>query len=283
MELTIFVPTRGRTQFTPITVEELVKKSRRRAVIVCPPSEAANYRSLASYQSFRERVDVLVCEKDGIGPVRQWIIENSPTRGVVMLDDDLYFSERVDLTVAGPLKRCTDLEPMFKRIEDSLEVGYAHGGISARQGNNRVGNGSEYIDCIRVNNAHFFDKEVYLREGVRFDSLPVMEDFCVTLTLLLRGYPNRVLYSHCWSQRASGFKGGCSIYRTKELQAEAAVKLAEMFPSYVKVVEKTATSGGALFSGTRLDVNIAWLNAWTNREIPLSAVPVPDLLRRSTQ
>lgn len=206
--------------------------------------------------------EVLACPHDGIGPTRQWILENSPTRGVVMLDDDLYFTMREDPSKPRPLIQCHDLRPMISWISDQLDTGFVHGGISARQGNQNLD--FPHVDCIRVNNAHFFDRDVYLETGIKFDRLPVMEDFDVTLGLLLRGYPNRIAYHYCWSQRGSGLSGGCSSYRTKEVQARAANALYDLYPDFVKVVTKTATSGGELFAGDRTDVNIAWLKAWAS-------------------
>lgn len=259
MELTVFIPTRGRTGIEHITLNELEKFTSREQVVVCPPNEASHY-------AHKGNGKVMICAKEGIGPTRQWIIENSPTRGVVMLDDDMYFSHRPTPEQPRPLKRVTTLEPMFEWIGQQLDAGYAHGGISARQGNQHIER--PWADCIRVNNAHFFDRDVFMQEGIRFDALPVMEDFHVTLSLLLKGYPNRVAYHYCWSQRGSGFRGGCSLYRTNELQAQAAEGLHAAFPNYVKVVEKTSDSQhGAM--AARKDVNIGWLKAWADRKSTL--------------
>jgi len=252
MDLTVFVPTRGRTKFEHITLNELRRFTDVTPVVVCPPSEALHYRH-------EQRVDVWASPVEGIGPVRQWILEQSPTRGVLMLDDDLYFSHRPDPNYGGKLERVTDLRPLLARVSDTLDAGFIHGGISARQGNQNIG--YPHTDCIRVNNAHFFDRDAFAAQKTRFDALPVMEDFYVTLSLLTHGYPNRVIYEWCWSQRGSGFKGGCSLYRTPEVQATAAEALHMMFPDFVKVVEKTSDSQAGVMAA-RTDVNIAWLKAW---------------------
>jgi len=276
MDLTIFIPTRGRVgSSTQITMREMQQFSSIKPVLVCPVDEVKRH-------SYYHKGEVWGVDAEGIGPTRQWILEHSPTRGVVMLDDDMYFSRRAKPEEPRPLVRVTDLTIMFQAISDSLDAGYAHGGISARQGNQNIPR--PYAECIRVNNAHFFDKDVYLGEGIRFDALPVMEDFHVSLTLLLRGYPNRVLYHHCWSQRGSGYKGGCSSYRTPAVQAQAAEALHAAFPRYVKVVEKeSASQHGTMAS--RKDVNIQWLKAWEERaEVTrqfTSYVPAtPNLARR---
>jgi len=260
MDLTVFIPTRGRTGIEHITLNEIKKFSNRRAVVVCPQNEVSHYRN--NMMDHQRQYEVMPCDKEGIGPTRQWIIENSPTRGVVMLDDDMYFSHRPVPEQPRPLERVTTLEPMFEWISEQFDAGFPHGGISARQGNQHIER--PWADCIRVNNAHFFDRDVFMAEGIRFDALPVMEDFHVTLSLLLKGYPNRVAYHYCWSQRGSGFRGGCSLYRTDAVQAQAAEALHAAFPNYVKVVEKESDSQhGAM--AKRKDVNIGWLKAWADR------------------
>lgn len=275
MNLTVYIPTRGRIGHeSQITLRELEKFSSFTPVIVCPVNEVDRHK-------YAKRI--LACPYDGIGPTRQFILEthygqhsSDGHQGVVMLDDDMYFSRRKDPSVPVPLERCDDLNPMFQWISDQLDAGFVHGGISARQGNNHIPR--PWVDCIRVNNAHFFNAAVYMNERLRFDVIPVMEDFYVSLTLLLRGYPNRVAYHYCWSQRGSGTKGGCSLYRTSELQAQAARELHRLFPDYVKVVTKESISGGKLFSGERTDVNIGWLKAWADRKYERQ--PEPDLRRR---
>jgi hypothetical protein len=275
MELTVFIPTRGRTGAGHTTLNELKKFSEMKPIVVCPENEAGHYRSYGYV--------VMPCPLIGIGPTRQWILENSPSRGVVMFDDDMYFSFRP--TPNEPvLERITDMMPMFSWISGQLDGGFPHGGISARQGNQHIPR--KFADCIRVNNCHFFDRDLFLATKIRFDALPVMEDFYVSLSLLLMGYPNRVSYHYCWSQRGSGAKGGCSLYRTSAMQADAANQLHALFPEFVKVVTKTSISGSGLFAGQRTDVNIAWLKAWASRNLELGtdhswyATGTPDLARR---
>jgi hypothetical protein len=263
MDLTIFIPSCGRASVAKqVTLREILTFSRLNAVLVVPPDELADYQQVASMID-PDRFKVIACEQDGIGPTRQWIIENSPTRGVFMMDDDMYFSYRPD--PADPyLEKCTDLVPMVDAVIEALDGGFPHGGVSARQGNNHIENG--YKDLTRVNNIHFFDRDVFLEEGVRFDAIPVMEDFYVTLSLLSRGIPNRVLYEWAWNQQGSGNEGGCSTYRTAEVQAESAHKLKELFPNFVKVTEKESKSGKGIFAGVRTDVIIQWRKAWQSAE-----------------
>src|SRR4051794_40701799 len=270
MDITVYIPTRGRISLEHITINEMKKFSSLKPVVVCPPSEENHYKNYT-------HADVMVCPLEGIGPTRQFILENSPTRGVIMLDDDMYFSKRSHPTVGGTLERITNLDPLFTWISEQMHAGFIHGGISARQGNQNID--FAHTDCIRVDNAHFFDAEVYRFLGLRFDTLPVMEDFYITLKLLEMGYPNRVSYEYCWSQRGSGAKGGCSLYRTAAVQAQAAELLNSIFPSYVKIVEKASDSQQGVMA-KRKDVNIAWLKLWqdyglqANRELIINQIHV---------
>src|SRR5262245_44980304 len=161
MDLTVFIPTRGRVgEMKQITLRDMKQFAKRHVpTIVCPPAEETRHR----YYHSR----VLPCEADGIGPTRQWILENSPTDGVVMLDDDMYFSYRPvpELGGAGCLDRIKDMDAMFDWISSQLDLGFIHGGISARQGNQNIERA--FTDCIRVNNAHFFNRKFILAEQVR--------------------------------------------------------------------------------------------------------------------
>lgn len=258
MVLKIFIPTLGRIGvMKQVTLRELTSKSTHRPWLVCPPDEVDGHREYYD--------QILPCPVGGIGKVRHWILENSDTDHVVMMDDDMRFYQRVDpLNVFLGLLTINDIDPLIAWIDAQLELGYVHGGVSARQGNNREDECHEK-EIGRVNNLHFFNRAKVLKTGVRFDSLPVMEDFFVTLSLLSAGYPNIITYNWAWGQERSGLAGGCSTYRTKELQKEAAFKMSEHFPEYVKVVEKFSKVGESAFEGVRHDVKISWAKAFKEK------------------
>ena len=62
------------------------------------------------------------------------------------------------------------------------------------------------------------------------------------------------------NQGGSGSAGGCSTYRTPEIQAEAAHKLHEHHRPFVKVVKKTTKT--AWGGGERTDVIVQWKKAY---------------------
>jgi hypothetical protein len=155
----------------------------------------------------------------------------------------------------------SEIGGMINLLYKWLRDGFVHVGISSRNGNNRIE--ADYVDVARMNNAYAYDREAVLACGARFDRLKVMEDFDITLTLLEKGYPNRVTYEYAWGQRRSGDEGGCSLYRNDEMQREAALELARLHPGLVKIVEKESKEAwGGFESSTRTDVNIQWKKAF---------------------
>jgi hypothetical protein len=94
-----------------------------------------------------------------------------------------------------------------------------------------------------------------------------MEDFDVTLQLLRLGYANIVLAQWVHNQRGSGASGGCSTYRTMDMQAKAAKGLAKLHAPFVNVVYKQTSH--AWGGQARQDVVIAWKKAYyTQRSQP---------------
>lgn len=279
MNLQVYIPTMGRVgHMNQITLREFQQLSDHVPIIVCPLEEAA------AHKKYSKRV--VVCEQHGIGKVRQWILENSDADIVVMADDDMYFSYR-PVPDQIKLERCKDLRPLLKFIEalatpfDSQKggLGYIHGGVGARQGNNRKAGATKrdgemlvghwVVLCERVNNFHFFHRKAFLAQKIRFDHLPVMEDFFVTLSLLTRGFPNVVIHDYVWNQRGSGAIGGCSSYRTAQVQAQGAEGLHKAFPQFVRVVEKESkdTSPSWREFKSRKDVIVSWWKAWKHGDM----------------
>ncbi len=250
----IFIPTMGRLE-KQYSYQAFKDAGLNPKLVVCKGEYEAHCKM------YGEK-NVVICPKKGIGPTRQYIVEClSKDKNIIMCDDDMTFFYRKDLSKTQ-LTKCgpSDITNMVNDIKH-LMFFYNHGGVSARQGNNNVV-GENYKENTRINNFHFINCRKLNDEGIRFDELEVMEDFHVTLSMLTRGYKNACLYRYCWNQRGSGAEGGCSSYRTKEVQAIAANKLKEAFPNYVTVVEKD-TKGVGVFDGKRKDVRIQWKKAYT--------------------
>jgi hypothetical protein len=215
--------------------------------LVCPPEEAHKHWGRP----------VLPCGEVGIAATRQWIMENAPEPFVVMMDDDLTFYERraderdkfTKLTKQGAAA-------MFRALEDALGL-FAHVSIAMREGGNR--NTDLLLIAVRSARVIGYRKDIFLQEGVDFRNSTVMDDFEATLHLLTRGWPSGVLNDWVQNQVGSGTKGGASLYRTLEVHAAAAHKLAQRYPRFVRtVVKKTKTAWGGQ---ERVDVLVQWKKA----------------------
>jgi hypothetical protein len=172
-----------------------------------------------------------------------------------MLDDDLRFYIR-KATNDWHLRylEAEEYPALFGLLDKWLDD-YAHCGISAREGNNRVEHLSvESTRYMRVlaYNLDFFD-------GIELGRVKVMEDFDINLQLLKKGLPSKISYYYAQGQGSSNAAGGCSEWRTLEVQSQGAERLKELHPEVVEVVEKeTKTAWGG---GTRKDVKVQWKRA----------------------
>lgn len=246
----IFILTKNRVG-KQLTLSNLPKSLLSDTYLVCPKSEADAH----GHQTWCPPEEV-----KGVCMTRQWIIENAKSvfgeNKVFMLDDDLSFNMRISGSVKlrkiendNELYQAFDL--MYRWLDDIPVVG-----MSTRQGNNTVE--ESFSDNTRI--LRFFGINVD-QASARFDRLHVMEDYDFLLQMLRQGKQNRVLYLYSQDQPASGSAGGCSDYRTLELQAECANKLAELHPGFVKVVQKQPKTGW--FDGKpRTDVTIYWKKAY---------------------
>jgi len=255
-DMQIYIPSKGRAT-KQVTLKLIPEPFKKRTFIVVPMDEVEIYERYCG----NEFGGVLGCPATGIGPTRQFIIDQAQVKYVFQFDDDMYFYRRVADTIK--LAKATSFEvcEMFTMMRLWLSEGYAHVGLSARQGNNHVA--APYKDLTRMCNAYAHDISVIKKHGLRFDRTHFMEDFDMTLSLLELGYPNRVLFQFCWNQVGSNEGGGCSTYRTLEGQAQAAHRLRELHGDVVRVVEKTSKPGSGYWKGmkTRTDVVISWQKA----------------------
>ena len=181
-----------------------------------------------------------------------------------MADDDQTFFKRDGRKneKSWNLKRLTpaEVESTFAEIEDLvLAGGFAMVGLCAREGNQNIED--EYLSIAsRLHNQYCVNVDTFAKEAIRFDDMPVMEDFYVNLCLLYRGIETAKLVDRVWDQPASNAAGGCSTYRTSGVQALAAMTLADTFPECVEVVNKNTKVGW--FDGeARLDVRVQWKKA----------------------
>jgi hypothetical protein len=177
---------------------------------------------------------------------------------IFMFDDDLRFAARRgdDPTKFVPAKE-HDIVHALTCVDEFLKR-YPMVGLGAREGGNRV---TEcWLKATRIMRAFGLNRK-YLRERlITFSPLKLMEDFHVNLQILESGKVTCV-YNDLVTDQVGGSNsaGGCSTYRTPELQAESANLLAARHPGVVRVVQKTTK--GAWGGGTRTDVIVQWKQA----------------------
>jgi hypothetical protein len=202
----------------------------------------------------------------GIGPTRHWIGQDAQRRladKFVMMDDDIDFLVRKspeDWRLTGQTEE--DSRQMFAEIEHFLDI-YASVGISSREGNNRAG-----IGRARDSNMVAVATRVMRMFGCRtkdwlemeHNRVDVMEDFDLQLQLLRAGRGNCCLFYYANGQKMTSMAGGCSTYRSHEVQDRSARKLAELHPGFVKLRQKENKTDREGF-GTRTEVTIYWKKA----------------------
>jgi hypothetical protein len=244
----IFIPSSGRPS-KQTTFDNLPKGLQDRAIIVVPKDELTSYSKYPA-----QGIDVR-----GIGPTRQWCVDEAKDK-MVMLDDDLVFStRREDKPTLFRNPTDAELYALFDDIEEQL-TDYAHVSVATREGGNR--NTNRFYYSQRALRVLAYETRWLKKLGVRFDRMTVMEDFDVTLNLLSKGHANIILNYMVQNQNGSNLAGGCSQYRTEEVQATGARMLAKFWPDYVKVVTKQPKT--AWDGKPRTDVVIQWKKCYND-------------------
>jgi hypothetical protein len=254
----IYIPTYKRLEKQP-TLACIPEVLRPFTKLVVDASEKNQYEEKYG----KEIVMVTQPEVKGISKTRQWILENSLSQYSMMMDDDMSFAVRRE----GKLPRCSeqDMVDMYELLKSWLDEGFIHVGMSQRAFNHLEEN--EYTEISRMNNVYAFNVKKVLDCGARFDRTKLMQDFDMTLTLLEKGFKNRVTYKYCWGQGKSGAPGGCSEYRDLSLMKEVAEHLSSLHPGLVHVVrKKSETEWGGGVGNYRWDVNIEWKKAFNRKK-----------------
>lgn len=255
-DLTIAIPSSSRAG-SVATLKWIPASLRDQVVLTVPEAQERTYR--LNNPGWR----ILPVPLHGIAPTRQWLTDWCPTRYLLQISDDMKFAVRTDeetASGAAKLAPCTlrDMEQMFAWLYGQLQCGIAHVSISQRAGNNREP--GLVRDCGRMCDIYAHDLSVLRAEGVRWDHLPVMEDFDATLQLLRLGYRAAISYQWCWDQTASNAPGGCSEYRTLAIQEAGARGLLALHGPYVRLTEKKSTNWQQGMA-VRMDVVVQWAKA----------------------
>ena len=251
----LYIPTRGRPRQR--TVERLpqVVHDMFHTTLVCPPSERG-----ALNQVYGNRVQVVACKHDGIAATRQFILGHTNDPVVLMVDDDLpTWCQRLNKTNEKG-------DALYKKADDNdIRAGlfefsrvmrnYAHGSIGHRlfcQVKEPIYFNSRMLRALAYN-VNLIGKAKFV--------LPVMEDFDMALQLLTAGEDAMIYNRLVQDQYSTNTAGGCSEYRTQQVQANAARALAARWPDYVTMVTRAPKREWVGFGGERVDVRVNWNKA----------------------
>lgn len=248
----IFIPTKGRTT-NDRTWKYIPDIWKEHTTLVCPSDEVRLHVKAGR--------NAIGCDCNGISATRQWIIENSDDDHILMTDDDHDFYIRKSQEAWNMrYMNDTDTVSLFNDVDYCLKSGESFVGLSARQGNNNL---YPHTTKRNIRNCNFYavDRKVLQNHNIRFDVIPLMEDFYVQLSLLTKGISTLTITDRAWGQPNSNAKGGCSAYRNLEMQYKAANDLKALFPDFVKLVVKENKSGWEGMAN-RTDVIIYWKKAY---------------------
>ena len=249
----IYIPTRGRAD-SQITLKFFPDGLKEKTILAVDHDERDLYGQYSNVWVMPEDLP------SGISPKRKYICENSDDPKIIMLDDDIRFYVRKayndwHLRYLEP----HELPAMFGVLDQWLGE-YAHCGVSAREGNNR-------IEHLAVENTRYMRLLAYnldMLDGVELGRTRIMEDFDVNLQLLRQGKKSKVSYYYAQGQGTSNADGGCSEWRNLGVQAEGAELLGSLHPDFVRVVEKKTKE--AWGGGTRKDVIVQWKKAYASSQ-----------------
>jgi hypothetical protein len=264
----IVIPSKGRAD-NQITLASLRAADVLDRTLICVTQDEAE-----EYRLRNRDVEIVAVPDDvvGIAAKRKWILldlsKQRSARYVLMADDDLTFCRRVNVASAKleTIRDKASLRRLLQTLESWLvNDNFVHVGLSARYMNHAKR--GPFAECASM--AQFCAHDcVVLAELVAADKLelgriPLMEDVDLTLQLLRLGHRNRVSHEFACGQPASHAPGGCSSYRTPDMQRQAAELLAQFHPGLVRVVTKRSAEHSPGWKGMkeRRDVVIQWKKA----------------------
>lgn len=252
----VVIPTHGRAIATMQTTLKVLNWAGVTPTLVVQDDWEAHYGKMRHSSQLQFNLGVLPKNIKTISPTRDWIIHDMQgTDHMLILDDDLHFFARRD-DDRGKFRQIerSDIHKMLDSMSGAL-VNYPIVGLGAREGGNRVTD--EFVHNTRIMRAMGVRRSFMKKHHITCHPMKVMEDFHLCLQVLRSGRDTLVLNNWVTNQAGgSGAAGGCSSFRTPEVQAEAAHKLAALHPGFVRVVKKqTKTAWGG---EERTDVIVSW-------------------------
>lgn len=256
----IVIPTYGRASYQLQHTARLLCTAGLRPTLVVRPEQLEAYQTALERLEGQVQYHTLPPQCKGVSAARDYIVHDMPSdeAHVVMLDDDLHFAvRRTDDPTKFRQPLVSDIQHMMDSIDNMLTQ-FPHCSIGSREGGNRVTDPITWN--TRMMRVLAYERNVMRRHLITFHPMECMEDFHVTLKLLRAGYDLPVLNQWVSNQAGgSDAEGGCSTFRTREVQRENAERLAKLHPGFVKCVTKQNKS--AWGGEPRTDVVVQWKRA----------------------
>ena len=200
-------------------------------------------------------------EEQGIPETRDAILEYCGEEGIeylIMMDDDLKLAIH-DLNKTKANYYTMDHNMFHMMIMDLLGHTDEYNiltGITARQFSNvRT---TPVTENNRIIQLYCMYIPTIIREGFKFTyGAPFITDYYFVLSMLVKGYTNKVLNSYTRDDKANA-PGGCSEMRTVENQNKSAVMLYKQFPEVVRLVQKN----NGTWTEPRINPIVSWKKAF---------------------
>jgi len=233
VETKIVIPSRGRPH-EHSTISQIPKRWLRHTIVAVPAREERAYQD-----SYRQYGVTILTVPEGkkekikyIGQKRQWLMENVGFRYLYMIDDDIEFHyrpnmhktnmRRVDQEKFGIM---VDLIFRWIRLE-----GIVQAGVCRRLYSNNVP--EPFLDNRFHYANHAVDTKFCLKNDIRWDKYPIVEEIDFFLQLAKIKAPQRTSFMFA-TQTEPWTDGGCSEYRTRDMETEIYNKIAAEYPGWV--------------------------------------------------
>lgn len=223
----IFIPSRGRPNRATHTTAELLKWAGIPFTIV---------RTIGDVTTYPDDYPVVWVEAEYISQKRQRIFEMVGEEKFVMFDDDLGFKTvNMDGTTSD-ISTPSEVHSLINLIEMHLDkhpmVGVAARYMIQAQPQPFNLNGGKMTAILAYNTALFGPKP-----WPRADRLRACSDVDITMQLAYRGLSRLLITEFCFVETTKhNGPGGCSLWRTPDVEVASNIDLVKLWPNHVKLV-----------------------------------------------
>lgn len=235
----VCVPSLKRSRvFYDNTFQSIPKSWRKRTYLFVHKSEVKDY---VSHEIPKRQIIPIPDKLKGLGRFRQFVVDNSPSDKILLLDDDLKICNRVRV----------DKNKYRVRTADDRDLEECYGLVFGWLKDKKIAQtaiGSEWrchekpavVENAMCGMAVGLDIKKMRISEIRYDTFPmIMSDVQVCLNFLLHGYQNKLTFDYVLRRLPPNTGGGSSVYRTREMMDEWSNKLAIMFPKLVSVYKRS--------------------------------------------